>query len=87
MARFFGCLILVFFVKICYSHLGNLGFRHIVVVHDIGFGEGFRITNGIESIWSQIKRLTGFYSGMHGDPGYIQSVVTFLTKISYLNKM
>lgn len=58
------------------SHLTELGYEHEVIVHSEGFGSGERTTNTIESLWHELKLLSGFYKGIHGDPEYVQQVVT-----------
>ncbi len=49
-----------------YGNLRNLNYIHRVVVHAAGFGHGLDTTNGIESIWSQVKRLSDYYKGISG---------------------
>jgi len=49
-----------------YRNLNNLNYIHRVVQHNRGFGRGLDTTNGIESIWSQIKRLSSVYRGIQG---------------------
>jgi len=49
-----------------YRGLANLGYEHRVVVHNQGFGRGLDTTNGIESCWSQVKRLSDYYRGIQG---------------------
>ena len=39
---------------------------HEVVVHEQGFGSGEDTTNHIECLWSELKRLTNYYHGIHG---------------------
>ena len=40
------------------------GYDHQVVPHVNGFGSGENTTNGIESCWSELKRLTNYYQGI-----------------------
>jgi len=49
-----------------YAGLGNRGYEHRVVIHELGFGAGLDTTNGIESCWSQVKRLSDYYRGIQG---------------------
>jgi len=49
-----------------YQRLADLGYIHRVVVHAHGFGRGLDTTNGIESCWSQVKRLSDYYRGIQG---------------------
>jgi len=49
-----------------YTDLGNRGYEPRVVLHDVGFGRGLATTNGIESCWSQVKRLSDYYQGIQG---------------------
>jgi len=48
-----------------YSDLAEAGFDHRVVLHVDGFGSGQETTNGIESCWSELKRLTNHSKGIH----------------------
>jgi len=63
-----------------YAGLAEHGYDHRVVLHNQGFGTGLDTTNGIESCWSQIKRLSDFYRGIQAvDPnvmGQVQAHVT-----------
>ena len=43
---------------LAYHNLEREGYRHTVVLHVDGFGSGSETTNGIESCWSELKRLT-----------------------------
>jgi len=43
-----------------YGGLGDLDYDDRVVLHVHGFGRGLDTTNGIESCWSQVKRLSNF---------------------------
>ena len=47
-----------------YSSLKQEGYDHRVVLHVDGFGSGYHTTNGIESCWSEIKRLTNSSKGI-----------------------
>jgi len=47
-----------------YNSLTHEGYDHIVVPHVNGFGSGENTTNGIESCWSELKRLTNYYQGI-----------------------
>jgi len=50
-----------------YNSLTEEGFEHRVVLHVNGFGSGTETTNGIESCWSELKRLTKYYQGIQVD--------------------
>jgi len=47
-----------------YNTITNEGYDRIVVPHVNGFGSGENTTNGIESCWSEIKRLTNQSRGI-----------------------
>ena len=47
-----------------YSSLAQYGFEHQVVLHVNGFGSGENTTNGIESCWSELKRLMKHSQGI-----------------------
>ena len=40
-----------------------MGYHHIVVAHERGFGRGIATTNHIESLWSLLKRYGRFNKG------------------------
>ena len=46
----------------------NIGYIHRVVIHEEGFGAraGADTTNNVESLWSELKRLTHYDNGIHG---------------------
>ena len=47
-----------------YAGLAEAGFYLRVVLHVDGFGSGQDTTNGIESCWSELKRLTNHSKGI-----------------------
>ena len=47
-----------------YNNLGEEGYDHVVVPRVNGFGSGTETTNGIESCWSELKRLTNHDQGI-----------------------
>jgi len=47
-----------------YTRLSREGYDHRVVPHVNGFGSGENTTNGIESCWSELKRLTHHSHGI-----------------------
>jgi len=57
-------------------NIDQLGYKHEVAVHENGFGTGVHTANHTESIWSEIKRLRGFYKGLNCDPEFIQVAAT-----------
>jgi len=62
-----------------YSFLNEDGYRHFQLNHTRGFGKGVWTTNHIESMWSQLKRIGRFDSGL--------SFVTIAEVQCYLNEV
>jgi len=58
-----------------YNSLAARGYQHRIVIHEGGFSRGLDTTNGIESCWSQVKRLSDFYRGIKArEPGALGRV-------------